>query len=65
MSREYIVQENTLKSIADSIREVGKTTNRIKVKDMAQKIVDYSKNQNTLYEQLLGKVDEADGNNRW
>jgi hypothetical protein len=64
MSREYIVQENTLKSIADSIREVGKTTNRIKVKDMAQKIVDYSKNQNTLYEQLLGKVDEADGNNR-
>lgn len=64
MSREYIVQENTLKSIADSIREVGKTTNRIKVKDMAQKIVDYSKKQNTLYEQLLGKVDEADGNNR-
>lgn len=56
MSREYIVQENTLKSIADSIREVGKTANRIKVKDMAQKIVDYSKNQNDLYEQVIGKV---------
>jgi hypothetical protein len=56
MSREYIVQENTLKSIADSIREVGKTTNRIKVKDMAQKIVYYSKNQNDLYEQVIGKV---------
>jgi hypothetical protein len=64
MSREYIVQENTLKSIADSIRENGNTTESIKVKDMAKNIVKYSKNQNTLYEQLLGKVDEADGNNR-
>lgn len=56
MSKEYIVQENTLKSIADSIREVGETTNKIKVKDMAQKITDYSKNQNDLYEQVIGKV---------
>lgn len=56
MGREYIVQENTLKSIADSIREVGKTTNRIKVKDMAQNIIYYSKNQNDLYEQVIGKV---------
>lgn len=64
MSREYIVQENTLKSIADAIRENGNTTESIKVKDMAKNIVKYSKNQNTLYEQLLGKVDEADGNNR-
>ena len=56
MSKEYIVQEHTLKSIADSIREVGKTPNKITVKDMAQKIVDYSKNQNDLYEQVIGKV---------
>ena len=65
MSKEYIVQESTLKSIADAIRENGNTTESIKVKDMAKNIVKYSKNQNTLYEQLLGKVDEADGNNRW
>ena len=64
MSREYIVQEHTLKSIADAIRENGNTTESIKVKDMAKNIVKYSKNKNTLYEQLLGKVDEADGNNR-
>lgn len=64
MSKEYIVQESTLKSIADAIRENGNTTESIKVKDMAKNIVKYSKNQNTLYEQLLGKVDEADGNNR-
>lgn len=56
MSKEYIVQENTLKSIADSIRENGNITESIKVKDMAQKIVDYSKNQNDLYEQVIGKV---------
>lgn len=56
MSKEYIVQEHTLKSIADSIRENGNTTESIKVKDMAQKIVDYSKNQNDLYEQVIGKV---------
>ena len=64
MSKEYIVQESTLKSIADAIRENGNTTESIKVKDMAKNIVKYSKNQNTLYEHLLGKVDEADGNNR-
>ena len=64
MSKEYIVQESTLKSIADAIRENGNTTESIKVKDMAKNIVKYSKNQNTLYKQLLGKVDEADGNNR-
>ena len=58
------MQEHTLKSIADAIRENGNTTESIKVKDMAKNIVKYSKNQNTLYEQLLGKVDEADGNNR-
>lgn len=43
MSREYIVQEHTLKSIADAIRENGNTTESIKVKDMAKNIVKYSK----------------------
>lgn len=61
MSKEYIVQENTLKSIADSIRENGNTTESIKVKDMAQKIVDYSKNQNDLYEQVVGNGGIANG----
>lgn len=56
MSKEYIVQENTLKSIADAIRENGNTTESIKVKDMAHKIVDYSKNQNDVYEQVIGRV---------
>lgn len=61
MSKEYIVQEHTLKSIADSIRENGNTTESIKVKDMAQKIVDYSKNQNNLYEQVVGNGGIANG----
>lgn len=61
MSKEYIVQENTLKSIADAIRENGNTTESIKVKDMPKNIVKYSKNQNTLYEQVVGNGGIANG----
>lgn len=61
MSKEYIVQENTLKSIADAIRKKSKTTDKIKVKDMPQRIQSLATSGNDFYNCIYGESEAKNG----
>ena len=59
MEKEYLIKEETLKSIADAIREKGATTDSIKVGNMVESIKSLPENnQNRLYEKVIGKAGE-------
>lgn len=61
MSKEYIVQESTLKAIADAIRKKAKTTDKIKVKDMPQRIQSLGTSGNDFYNCIYGESEEKNG----
>lgn len=59
MEKEYLIKEETLKGIADAIREKGVTTDSIKVGNMVESIKGLPENnQNRLYEKVIGKAGE-------
>lgn len=64
--KEYLIKEETLKGIADAIREKGSTTGSIKVGNMIESIKGLPENnQNKLYEKVIGRAVEWYGNSWW